>query len=329
MNQHWLIPGLISAAIISVLAACFLGATPMAVGRIISALVRQGDQSDVTILWQIRLPRALAAFIVGAALGTSGAALQGLLRNPLAEPGILGVSASASLGATFVLYYGLAAVSAWIVPSAAILGALLATSLITFAAIRVRSVVTLILVGVGLSSFSGAMMTLLMNLAPNPFSLSDLINWMLGSVANRSFVDLAFVAPFLLAGFAILFTTKRGLTALTLGEEAASGIGLDIKRQRILVVLGAGLLSGAAVAVAGAIGFVGIIAPHVVRPFVDYDPARTLLPSALLAGVILVIADVAVRLAPTSNELKLGVVAALIGAPAFVWIAMQRRAAAA
>ncbi|MEM6833595.1 MAG: iron ABC transporter permease [Pseudomonadota bacterium] len=329
MNQHWLIPGLISAAIISVLAACFLGATPMAVGRIISALVRQGDQSDVTILWQIRLPRALAAFIVGAALGTSGAALQGLLRNPLAEPGILGVSASASLGATFVLYYGLAAVSAWVVPSAAILGALLATSLITFAAIRVRSVVTLILVGVGLSSFSGAMMTLLMNLAPNPFSLSDLINWMLGSVANRSFVDLAFVAPFLLAGFAILFTTKRGLTALTLGEEAASGIGLDIKRQRILVVLGAGLLSGAAVAVAGAIGFVGIIAPHVVRPFVDYDPARTLLPSALLAGVILVIADVAVRLAPTSNELKLGVVAALIGAPAFVWIAMQRRAAAA
>ena len=329
MNQHWLIPGLISAAIISVLAACFLGATPMAVGRIISALVRQGDQSDVTILWQIRLPRALAAFIVGAALGTSGAALQGLLRNPLAEPGILGVSASASLGATFVLYYGLAAVSAWVVPSAAILGALLATSLITFAAIRVRSVVTLILVGVGLSSFSGAMMTLLMNLAPNPFSLSDLINWMLGSVANRSFVDLAFVAPFLLAGFAILFTTKRGLTALTLGEEAASGIGLDIKRQRILVVLGAGLLSGAAGAVAGAIGFVGIIAPHVVRPFVDYDPARTLLPSALLAGVILVIADVAVRLAPTSNELKLGVVAALIGAPAFVWIAMQRRAAAA
>ncbi|MGD1955592.1 MAG: FecCD family ABC transporter permease [Sphingomonadales bacterium] len=329
MNQHWLIPGLISAAIISVLAACFLGATPMAVGRIISALVRQGEQSDVTILWQIRLPRALAAFIVGAALGTSGAALQGLLRNPLAEPGILGVSASASLGATFVLYYGLAAVSAWVVPSAAILGALLATSLITFAAIRVRSVVTLILVGVGLSSFSGAMMTLLMNLAPNPFSLSDLINWMLGSVANRSFVDLAFVAPFLLAGFAILFTTKRGLTALTLGEEAASGIGLDIKRQRILVVLGAGLLSGAAVAVAGAIGFVGIIAPHVVRPFVDYDPARTLLPSALLAGVILVIADVAVRLAPTSNELKLGVVAALIGAPAFVWIAMQRRAAAA
>ncbi|MEM9287416.1 MAG: iron ABC transporter permease [Pseudomonadota bacterium] len=329
MNQHWLIPGLILAAIMSVLAACFLGATPMAVGRIISALVTQGDQSDVTILWQIRLPRALAAFIVGAALGTSGAALQGLLRNPLAEPGILGVSASASLGATFVLYYGLAAVSAWVVPSAAILGALLATSLITFAAIRVRSVVTLILVGVGLSSFSGAMMTLLMNLAPNPFSLSDLINWMLGSVANRSFVDLAFVAPFLLAGFAILFTTKRGLTALTLGEEAASGIGLDIKRQRILIVLGAGLLSGAAVAVAGAIGFVGIIAPHVVRPFVDYDPARTLLPSALLAGVILVIADVAVRLAPTSNELKLGVVAALIGAPAFVWIAMQRRAAAA
>jgi iron complex transport system permease protein len=152
-----------------------------------------------------------------------------------------------------------------------------------------------------------------------------MINWMLGSVANRSFVEIGFAAPFLIAGTAILLLSRRGLSALTLGEEAASGVGLNLRRQRILTVLGAGLATGGAVALAGAIGFVGIIAPHIVRPFVKHDPARSLIPSALLAGLILVLADIGVRILPTTNELKLGVVAALIGAPAFVWIAMRRR----
>ena len=241
-------------------------------------------------------------------------------------PGVLGVSASASLGATTALYYGLATLTPWALPIAAITGAMAATSLIAFVAIRTRSVVTLILVGVGLSSFAGAAMSLLMNLAPNPFSLSDMINWMLGSVANRSFDDLALAFPFLLLGLGILFYYRRGLSALTLGEEAASGIGVDLKRLRIAVVMGTGLTAGAAVAIAGAIGFVGIVAPHLVRPFVSHDPARSLLPSALLAGIILVLADIAVRILPTTTELKLGVVAALIGAPAFAWIAAQRRA---
>jgi iron complex transport system permease protein len=255
----------------------------------------------------------------------SGAALQGLLRNPLAEPGVLGVSAAASLFATFSIYYGLAVLSPWVLPVAAILGALAATALITLAAIRTRSVVTLILIGVGLSSFAGAAMSLLMNLAPNPFSLSDMINWMLGSVANRSFREIGLVSPFLIAGTAILLFSRRGLSALTLGEEAATGIGLNLRNQRVLTVLGAGLVTGGSVALAGAIGFVGIVAPHIIRPFVRHDPARSLVPSALLAGLILVIADIGVRVLPTPNELKLGVVAALIGAPAFVWIAIQRR----
>ena len=183
----------------------------------------------------------------------------------------------------------------------------------------------LVLIGVGISSFTGAAMSLLMNLAPNPFTLSDMINWMLGSVANRSFVEIGFAAPFLIAGAAVLLVSRRGLSALTLGEEAASGVGLDLRRQRILTVLGAGLATGGAVALAGAIGFVGIMAPHIVRPFVKHDPARSLIPSALLAGLILVLADIGVRILPTVNELKLGVVAALVGAPAFVWIAMRRR----
>ena len=291
----------------------------------LSAFFGAGDPGDQLVVWSIRLPRALAAFLVGAALGLSGAALQGLLRNPLAEPGVLGVSASASLAATFALYYGLVAINPWILPLAAIAGALLATALLALAAIQTRSVVTLILIGVGLSSFAGAAMSLLMNLAPNPFSLADMINWMLGSVAYRSFDEILLAAPFLVAGSAILLFTRRGLSALTLGEEAADGVGLNLRHQRIFTVLGAGLATGASVALAGAIGFVGIVAPHLVRPFVGHDPARSLIPSALLAGLILVIADIGVRVIPTTNELKLGVVAALIGAPVFIWIAIQRR----
>lgn len=312
-------------ATVAIVAACTLGSTPMEFSRVLAALFGESTIGDKIVIWQIRLPRALSAFVVGAALGASGAALQGLLRNPLAEPGVLGVTATSSLFATFALYYGFAASSGFLLPIYAIAGALFATTLLALAAIRVKSVVTLILLGVGLSSFSAAAMSLMLNLAPNPFSLSDMINWLLGSVANRSFDDLRIALPFLGLGLAILFASRRGLSALTLGEEAASGAGLDLRRQRIAVVLGAGLATGASVALAGAIGFVGIVAPHLIRPLVHHDPARSLLPSALLAGVILVVADIGVRLLPTTTELKLGVVAALIGAPAFAWIAMQRR----
>ena len=324
-RETLLMPTLIAASVLAILSACLLGSTALPADRLLAALFGGAEASDRLVVWQIRLPRAIAAYIVGAALGISGAALQGLLRNPLAEPGVLGVSASASLMATFALYYGIASITPWALPIAAIIGALTATALITIAALRTQSVVTLILIGVGLSSFAGAAMSLLMNLAPNPFSLSDMINWMLGSVANRSFDEITLAAPFILAGGAILFATRRGLSALTLGEEAAAGIGLNLRRQQIFTVVGAGLATGGAVALAGAIGFVGIVAPHIIRPFVGHDPARSLVPSALFSGLILVVADIFVRLMPTSAELKLGVVAALIGAPAFVWIAMQRR----
>lgn len=326
MTSRRLIVLLITGSALALAAACLLGSTSMEFSRVLAALFGQASHGDTIVIWEIRLPRALAAFVVGAALGVSGAALQGLLRNPLAEPGVLGVTATASLAATFTFYYGLAANWPYMLPVASIAGALAATTLLALAAIRIKSVVTLILLGVGLSSFSAAAMSLLLNLAPNPFSLSDMINWLLGSVANRSFDDLRITVPFMAAGLAILFASRRGLSALTLGEEAASGVGLDLRRQRIAVVLGAGLATGAAVALAGAIGFVGIVAPHIVRPVVDYDPARSLAPSALLGGLVLVIADIGVRLLPTNTELKLGVVAALIGAPAFVWIAIQRRA---
>ena len=325
MSGRALNGALLAAALLAVLGACLLGSVPLPAGRMLAALVGGGEPGDALVVWAIRLPRALAAFVVGAALGASGAALQGLLRNPLAEPGVLGVSATAALAATMTLYYGLAAGAPWLLPLAAVGGALAATALIALIALRTVSVVSLVLVGVALSSFAGALMALLMNFAPNPFSLADMVNWMLGSVANRSFEDLALAMPFLVPGLAILFLSRRGLSALTLGEEAAAGIGLDLARQRLLVVLGAGLATGASVAIAGAIGFVGIVAPHLVRPWVGHDPARSLLPSALLAGLLLVLADIGVRVLPTDAELKLGVLAALVGAPVFAAIAASAR----
>lgn len=327
MTDRALLPLLIAGILVALVAACLLGSVPLPPARMAAALLGQGDAGDMLVVWQVRLPRALAALAAGMALGISGAALQGLLRNPLAEPGVLGVSAMSALFATVALFYGLAATVPFALPLAAIAGALAATAIIAWAAPRTSSVVTLILVGVGISSFSGAVMALLMNLAPNPFTLADMVTWMMGSVANRSFDDLALSTPFILIGAAILIASRRGLAALSLGEEAAAGVGLNVARQRLLVVLGAGLATGGAVALAGAIGFVGIVAPHLVRPWVRHDPARVLLPSALLSGLILILADITVRVMPGDTELKLGVVAALIGAPVFVTIALRRGAA--
>ena len=324
MRNPVLIGGLIVASALLILAAIMLGSTPLGTRQILQALMGQGSAGDAIVLWDIRLPRAIAAYAVGAALGLSGAALQGLLRNPLAEPGVLGVSASASLFATFTLYFGFSAISSLVLPLAAIAGALVATSFLAVVASRVNSVVALILIGVGISSFSGALMTLLMNFAPNPFSLSDMINWMMGTVANRSFEDILFAAPFLILGSMLILSSGRDLSAFTLGEEAASGIGVNLTAVRMKIVFGTGFCTGAAVAIAGAVGFVGIVAPHLVRPHVDHEPSATLLPSALLGGVILVAADIFIRVAPTAAALKLGVVAALLGAPIFIWIAAQR-----
>ena len=242
MSDRVLMATLAAAGLVAIGGACLLGSTPLGVERVLAALLGGASPGDRIVVWEIRLPRAAAAFCAGAALGASGAALQGLLRNPLAEPGVLGVSATASLAATGVIYYGLVAAGAWAMPVAAIAGALAATALLTAIATRVGSVVALILVGVGLSSFAGAMMALLMNLAPNPFSLADMLNWTLGTVANRSLDDLALAVPFLASGLALLMLARRSLSALTLGEEAAAGVGVDLNRVRRLVVVGAGRL---------------------------------------------------------------------------------------
>jgi len=307
----------------AILAGLMAGSAPLSLADTLAGLAGTGPEGARLIVQEIRLPRVLAAFLTGAALGASGALLQGLLRNPLADPGVLGVSAMAALGAVIAIWFGLAAISAFAVPLMAIAFAALAAALLAGLAAARLSVVQLILAGVGVSSFAGALSALAMNLAPTPFTLSDLVNWLLGSVANRSFTDLALAAPFWIAGAGLAALALPGLRALTLGEDTALSLGADVPRARLLAILASALLTGAAVAVAGMIGFVGIVAPHLVRPLVRHDPGDLVLPSALAAGAILALADLAIRLAPFTQELKLGVAAALIGAPAFIWIAAR------
>jgi iron complex transport system permease protein len=299
-----------------------IGAVALAAGLALGPVATNifaADEMSRVIVWEIRFPRALTAWLVGAALGLSGAALQGLLRNPLADSGVLGLSGFAALGAVIAFAFGFAAFA----PLLALVFALAAAILVTTLGWAARGPASLVLIGVGLSSFAGGLIALALNLAPNPGALADLVNWTLGSVEGRSFEHAALAGGFLVIGAALIFAAARGLQALTLGEEAAAAIGANLTRTRTLVVLGAAACTGGATAVAGVIGFVGIAAPHLVRALAGHDPARLLLPSALAGGAMLVCADVAVRLLPTDTELKLGVAAALIGGPVFALIAAR------
>lgn len=277
------------------------------------------DEATRAIVWDIRVPRALTAWLVGAALGLSGAALQGLLRNPLADAGVLGLSGFAALGAVIAFAFGFSLLA----PVAALAFALIAAIAVTTLGWSSRGPASLVLIGVGLSSFAGGLIALALNLAPNPGALADLVNWTLGSVEGRSFEHVALVGGCFTVGTALILFAARGLQALTLGEEAAAAIGANLPQTRALVVLGAAACAGGATAVAGVIGFVGVAAPHLVRAFAGHDPARLLIPSAFAGGALLVCADLAVRMLPTDTELKLGVAAALLGGPLFALIAAR------
>lgn len=316
-------------AALIVLVSLLLGPATLSLGDVAAGLIGRGDPRVVLIVRDIRLPRIIAALFAGAALGGAGAALQGLLRNPLADPGVLGVSSAASLAAVLAVYFGLSATAPVATPIAAMAGALGATALLYALGGGAVSTERLILVGVGISSACGALTALAMNLAPNPFVLSDLVNWLFGTVANRALIDDVRAAPFLAAGFALLVFAGPGLSALALGEETAASLGADLSRLRLAIVVGAALLVGASVALAGAIGFVGVVAPHLARPLVRHDPGRLIAPAAAIGAVMVAAADLLVRVLPFSQELKLGVAAALFGAPAFVVITARTRRIAA
>jgi iron complex transport system permease protein len=320
---------LVSAGLLVLLAAMFTisllaGRVWLPVGEVWSGLWSDDANLAATIVTQLRLPRALLALEVGAALGLSGAVLQGLTRNPLAEPGLLGVSAGAAFGAVIAVYFGLATHFTTAAPLLGMVGALLA-GILTFALGRGGGTITLVLAGAAVSALAAAGIALALNLAPNPYAAYEIMTWLMGSLADRSWTQVLLVTPFILLGCAMLLFTARGIDALALGEAQAQSVGVDLRRLYVLAIFGTALAIGAATAVTGVVSFIGLVAPHLVRPLMGHQPSRILLPSALSGALLLLFADVATRLIHVGTEMKLGVLTSLIGTPFFFWLVVRLR----
>ena len=284
-----------------------------------------GQGAAGVIAREIRLPRALMGLVVGGALGASGAALQGLFRNPLAEPGVTGVTSAAGLGAIIALYFGFAAISTWLLPGFAILGAL-ASALVLYLLSRVGAGATaLVLAGVAIASLTTALTALALSLTRNPYAMSEMVHWMMGSLNDVTLSDVAFAGPLSALGIALLLSAARSLDALVLGEEAAQSLGIDLHAARRRIIVGVALATGAATAAAGAVSFVGLVVPHLLRRFYGCEPARLLWPSAWGGAVLVLAADIAVRLVSPDQQLRLGVLTALLGAPFFVFLIVRMR----
>lgn len=305
--------------------AMLLGPARMSVGDSLGALMEGGDSPMALVMREIRLPRALLALMIGASLGLAGAAMQGYLRNPLAEPGLIGVSGSAALGAVLAIQTGLAGSVALGLPLAALGGALVGVFLVMALAGPRGASLTLILAGIAISALAGALTSLVLNLSPNPFAASEIVFWLMGSLADRSMTHVWLALPFMGLGWALLLPLGRGLDALTLGEDAAEAMGINLRHLRLKLVLGTACVVGAGVAVAGAIGFVGLVVPHILRPLVGAQPSRLLWASALGGAVMLLLSDIAVRLILPERDLKLGVLTALVGAPIFLHLIYKTR----
>ena len=306
-----------------------LSALSVIAGRVWIPLDHLGGAGDPRwlIITELRIPRTILGLAVGAALGLSGATLQGYTRNPLADPGVLGVSSMAALGAVLTLYLNLAMASPWLLPAFAMGGAAMGVVLLVLVAGPAGRAISFLLAGVILNTIASAGVALALSLAPNPWASSEITTWLMGSLADRSIVDVRAAVPFMIAGGAILLTTGRALDALTLGETGARALGVSLRRTQLMIALGVGLACGAAVAVTGVIGFVGLIVPHLIRRVAGVRPSRLLIPSALGGAALLLAADILVRLTPRANEVHVGVAMAALGAPFFLalLISMRRR----
>ena len=302
-----------------------IGPADAGFGKSLGALLADDGTPFTLVMREIRLPRALLAMMIGASLGLAGAAMQGYLRNPLAEPGLIGVSSSAALGAVISLQTGFAAAFALALPLSALATSLVGVLLVlTLAGTRGASM-TLILAGIAISAMAGALTSLTLNLSPNPYATSEIVFWMMGSLADRSLLHVYLALPFMAVGWVLLGTLGRGLDALTLGEDAASSMGINLSRLRLALVVGTSCVVGAGTAVAGAIGFVGLVVPHILRPFVGGRPSRLLWASALGGAALVLAADILVRVVLPQKDLKIGVVMALIGAPLFLHLIYKTR----
>lgn len=288
-------------------------------------LFAEPDAIDAIILRELRLPRTLIAVVAGATLGLCGAAMQGLLRNPLASPGLIGSASGAALGAVSVLYFGVGQ-SFWLnVSLAGMAGSLVATSLVYLLAGRDASITTLILAGVAINALATACMSLLLNFAPSPFAMRELVLWTLGDISDRSMLDLQMMLPTTLMGWILLAGCGRQLDALTLGERTAQSMGVNLVLLRWQVFVAVSLAVGAAVATTGMIGFIGLVVPHLIRPWVGNQPRHLLMASALGGSALLLAADICVRLIPTQTPLKVGVLTSLVGAPFFLHLILKSR----
>ncbi|WP_424959150.1 FecCD family ABC transporter permease [Hyphomicrobium sp. 1Nfss2.1] len=277
------------------------------------------------VLTEIRLPRALLGALIGAALGLSGAVLQGYLRNPLAEPSLLGISGGASLGAVVAIHTGAAGAFTLALPIGGLSGAAIAALAVLLLSRGRRGPSTLILAGVAISSIAAALTTLALTLSSNPFASVEMLFWLLGSLNDRSMLHVWLAAPLIVIGCAVLLQTGAALDALTLGDEAAQNLGVSLGGLRLRVIAGTVLAVGAGTAVAGTIGFVGLVVPHLLRPLVGYEPRRLLLASLLGGAALVLFADIALRLLAPLQDIRLGVATALIGAPFFLWLVLKSR----
>ena len=301
-----------------------VGRVWMSPGQLLGAWRVDADPLAALILIELRLPRTVLALLVGAALGLSGAVLQGLTRNPLAEPGLLGVSSGAALGAVIAIHSGLALVFPLATPLLGLAGAFVA-ALLTLSLGRGEGVLVLVLAGSAVSGVMLAGTALALNMAANPYAAYEISMWLMGSLADKSWDHVLLAGPFLLAGLAVLAVSGRGLDALSLGETQARSLGVDLSRLRLQVLAGTALAVGAATAVAGAVGFIGLLAPHLVRPLVGHQPRRVLWPATLAGAALLLAADLGTRLLPFTQELKLGVLTVLVGTPFFVMLVLRLR----
>ena len=278
----------------------------------------------MAILVELRLPRAVLALVLGAGLGGAGAAMQGYLRNPLADPGLFGIAPSAALGAVLSLWLGVAA--GWALPLFALIGAGAGMALLALIAGRDGGFALFTLAGMMIASLSGALMSLAISLAPTPFAMSEIVTWLMGALADRGWHEVWIATPLTLAGLGVLGLAGRSLDALTLGEMAARSLGVYPRRVQALLIAGIGLTVGSSVAVAGIIGFVGLIVPHLVRPLTDRRPSSLLLPSALAGALLLLVADCLCRILPLAGgELRLGIALSLVGAPFFLHLLLRLR----
>ncbi len=321
----WLMIGLTAAVVLLFVASLLVGPAKISPLVSLSALI-SGDAGPLTLVMrEIRLPRALLGVMVGASLGLCGAAMQGYLRNPLAEPGLIGVSGSAALGAVIAIQTGLTAAFALALPLAALAGATVSVALLFALAGPRGGSLTLILAGIAISALAGAFTALVLNLSPNPFATTEIVFWMMGSLADRSFLHVMLALPFVLLGMALLLPLGRGLDTLTLGEDAAAALGTHLLRLRLMLVSGVAAMVGAATAVAGTVGFVGLVVPHLLRRAVGAQPGKLLAASALGGAAMVLAADIAVRLILPGRDLKLGVLTAIVGAPLFLHLVYRTR----